>query len=138
MGHVHATLGVDLDGPEHGEVEPAAVIEIELRGLVDDRLGKVAASEAQARGRDPADGAALDGEGELPEPSRLRRHRRDRFGQADAEIDDVTRAHLLQSPRPDDLAFGKTEPRHCGEVVTGLNVAGIEGFAEGLLVPLTS
>src|SRR5690606_8112763 len=88
-GHVHASLRIDLDRPEHGEIDAAAVVEVELRGLVDDRLGKMAASEAQSRGRHAADGAALDGEGELPEAPRLRRDRGHRLRQADAEVDEI-------------------------------------------------
>ena len=42
---IHAALGIHLHRAEHGDVEPAAIIEIELRWLVDDGLREVAASK---------------------------------------------------------------------------------------------
>ena len=44
-GDVHAAFRIHLHRAEHGDVESAAVVEIELRRLVDDGLGKVAATK---------------------------------------------------------------------------------------------
>ena len=49
---------------EHRDVEPAAVVEVELVRLVDDRLRVDRGAEVQAAGRDAADHAGLGGERE--------------------------------------------------------------------------
>ena len=55
-------MAVDLRRAERGEIEAAAVIEVELRRLVDDRLRIARGAEREPAGRHAADGAALDGE----------------------------------------------------------------------------
>ena len=54
--------GVDLRQAEEGEVEAAAVVEVELVGLVDDRLRVGRGAEVEPAGRHAADHAGLGGQ----------------------------------------------------------------------------
>ena len=58
---VDVALGVALGHAEDGEVEAAAVVEVELLVLVDHRVGVDRRAEVEARGRHAADHAGLGG-----------------------------------------------------------------------------
>ena len=94
---IHIALGIGLGQSEEGRVEPAAVVEVELRGLVDDRVRVEGDAEIQPARRRPADRAGLHGEREaLPHPL-LGRNATDVLRQADPEVDDVAGLDLLQA-----------------------------------------
>ena len=56
---VEVAVPVDLGEAEEGAVEPAAVVEVELIGLVDDGLGIDGGAEVEAGGGHAADDAGL-------------------------------------------------------------------------------
>ena len=72
---------------EDGEVEAAAVVEVELLVLVDHRVGVDGRAEVEARGRNPADHAGLGGQRDVAQDLLLVGHRGHAFGHADAEVD---------------------------------------------------
>ena len=57
--YVEIAVPIDLGEAEEGTIEPAAVVEIELVGLVDDRLRVGGGAEVQAGRRHAADHAGL-------------------------------------------------------------------------------
>ena len=62
LADVDVALAVDLRHAEEGRVEAAAVVEVELRGLVHQRLDVARRAEVEAAGRQAADRAGLGGE----------------------------------------------------------------------------
>ncbi len=60
-GYVQVAHAIGLRQPEEGEIEPTAVVEVELIGLVDDRVRIGRRAEVQPAGRDAADHARLGG-----------------------------------------------------------------------------
>src|SRR3954463_16271063 len=92
-GDVHAAFRIHFHRAEHTYVETSAIIEVELRRLVDYRFGKMTATEAEARCWHAAGRTALDSEGEFAKSSRFCRHHCDALGQADAEIHNISRAN---------------------------------------------
>ena len=133
-GDIDAAFGIDLDGTKDGDVEAAAVVVVELRGLVDDGLWEVAAAEAEAGGGDAACGAALDGEGELLEAAGFGSDHGDGLGEADAEIDDVSFAHLLQGAGADAFAIGLGHDWESEGAVAGDDEVLNKSLAESLVV----
>ena len=83
---------VGLRQAEEGDVEPAAVVEVELVRLVDDRLGVHRGAEVEAAGRDAADDAGLGGQREQVDDPLLGGDGGDALGHADAEVDDAVGA----------------------------------------------
>ncbi len=102
--HVHIALGVGLRHAEEGDIQPAAVVEVELIGLVDHRLGVHRGAEIEAAGRDAADDAGLGGQREVVDQAFLRHHRSDAFRHAYAQIDHVARLQLECGATGDHLA----------------------------------
>ena len=80
---------VGLRQAEERDVEPAAVVEVELVGLVDDRLGVDRRAEVEAAGRNAADHAGLGGQRQQVDDPLLGGDVGDAFGHADAEVDDA-------------------------------------------------
>src|SRR5690606_1162395 len=119
------------------DVEAAAIVEIELRRLIDHRLRVVAAAEVEARGRHAADGTAFHREGELAEPAGFGGDCGDRFRQADAEVDDVAGANLAQGARADALAVRLRQGWQI-ELGTGRDIGGVEGAAKGLVMAVAA
>ena len=103
--HVEIAVPVDLGEAEEGAVEPAAVVEIELIGLVDDRLRVGGGAEVEARGRHAADDAGLGRHGHEVDDALLGRHGGDAFRHADAEVDHRVGLELQRRAPGDDLAL---------------------------------
>src|SRR5438270_1483453 len=57
--HVEIAFAIRLGESEESDVEPAAVVEVELVGLVDHRLGVDGSAEVEASRRQAADHAGL-------------------------------------------------------------------------------
>ena len=133
-GDIHTAFGIDFHGTEHGDVEAATIVEVELRGLVDDGFGKVAATEAQARGGDATGRSAFNGEGKVTEATSGSGDLSDGLRQADAEIDNVAGADLAQGALANGSTVAGGKFGDSAEVVTGGDVGRVEGFAKGLLV----
>ena len=102
---VDVAFGVRLGHAEEREVEPAAVVEVELLVLMDDRFGVDGRAEIEARGRHPADHARFGGERDELVDALLGRHGGDPLGHADAEIDDGAGPQLHGAAAGDDLAL---------------------------------
>ena len=62
LADIEVAVPVDLGEPEEGRVQAAAVVEVELVGLVDDRLGIGGRAKIDAAGRYAADDAGLGGQ----------------------------------------------------------------------------
>ena len=90
---------------ETRHVEPAAVVEIELLVLLDDRVGVDCGAEIEPALRHAADHARLGRQRHVLENALLVRDRRDAFGHADAEIDDAAHRQLERAAARDDLAL---------------------------------
>jgi hypothetical protein len=103
--HVHVALGVALGHPEARHVEAAAVVEIELLVLVQDRLGVDRRAEVEPRLRHAADHARLGGKREVVEDAFLVGHGRYPLGHADAEIHDAAHGELERRTPGDHLAL---------------------------------
>ena len=97
--------GVRLRHAEEREVEPAAVVEIELLVLVDDGLGVDRRAEIETRRRHAADHARLGGERDELVDALLGRDRGDALRHADAEVDDGAGPQLHRAAPGDDLAL---------------------------------
>src|SRR5215468_12053475 len=85
--HVEIAAPVDLGEPQKGAVEPPAIIEVELVGLVDDGLRIDGSTEVEARSRHTADDAWLRRHGEEIADALFGRHRGDALRHADAQVD---------------------------------------------------
>ena len=105
---VEVALLVGLREAEERHVEPAAVVEVELIGLVDDRLGVGRRAEIHAAGGYAADHPGLGGQRHQIGDLLLVGDRRDAFGHADAEIDDAVRPQFHRRAAGDDLALAQS------------------------------
>ena len=102
---------VDLGEAEKGHVETAAIVEIELIGLVDDGLGVDRRAEIDPACGDAADHARLCRQRDEVDDLLLVGDSRDAFGHADAEIDDAVRLQLERRAARDDLALAHRHRR---------------------------
>src|SRR5262249_39652761 len=89
---VEVSLAVGLRESEERDVAPAAVVEVELVRLVDDRLRVGGRAEVEAARGNAADDARLGGERDEVQDLLLVRHARDALRHADAEVHDAVRA----------------------------------------------
>ena len=105
LADVQIALLVRLGEAEKGRVEAAAVIEVELIGLVDDGLRVDRGTEIEPARRhaanDPRFGRQRHQIGDLFLVGDIR----DAFGHADAEIDDAVGVELERRAPRDDLSF---------------------------------
>ena len=104
LADVGVALAVGLGKPQEGHVKAAAVIEVELRWLVDQCFGVGGCAEIQPAGRDAADDAGFGGQGDEIQDLFLIGHTGEPFGHADAEVDDAVAAQFEGRPAGDDLA----------------------------------
>ena len=111
FGDIQVALLVGLGQPEESNVEAAAIVEIKLAGLVDNRLGVGRRAETQATGRYATDHAGLGGQRHQIDHLLLGGDIGDAFRHADAEIDHGVDLQLQRCPTGDDLAFAH---RHRG------------------------
>ena len=96
---------------EAGHVEAAAVVEVELLVLVDDRLGVDAGAEVEARLRHAADHARLGGQRHVLQHPLLVGDRGQAFRHADAEVDHAARRQLEDAAPGDQLALVERQRR---------------------------
>ena len=97
--------GIDLRHAEAGEVEPAAVVEVELLVLRDDGARVHRRPEVEPALRQAADDPGLGGERHLLEQVLLHGDGRDGFRHADAEVDHPAHRQLAGAAPGDDLAL---------------------------------
>lgn len=136
LADVDAAFCVDFDGTEDGNIDAAAVVEIELSRLIDDCFGMVGTAEAEAGGGHATDRSGFDGEGEILKSSLFGGDSRDGFGKADTEIDDGAGGNLSEGAPGDDLSFGISRWLEWrGLICRGAgHVSRVENFSEGLVV----
>ena len=102
---VHVSIRVGLRHAETGEIEPSAVIEIELLILLDHGFGIERRAEIEPALRNTADDPGLGGERHIFENALLGGDRRDALRHADAEIDHAAERQLEGTAPRDDLAL---------------------------------
>ena len=90
--------------PRKAWSSPAAVVEVELVRLVDDRLRVGGRAEAQAAGGHAADGARLDGQRDQVQDPLLVGHGGDALGYPDAEVHDRVDLQQHRGAARDHLA----------------------------------
>jgi hypothetical protein len=112
LADVDVALGIALRQAEHREVEAAAVVEVELIGLVDHGLGVDRRAEVQPAGRDAADHARFGAQGDEVDDALLGRHRRHALGHADAQVHQFAGAQLQRRAPRDHLARPGGHRRH--------------------------
>src|SRR5215831_4335636 len=101
---VDVSLGIDLREGQKREVQAAAVVEVELRGLLDHRREVLAATGIAAADRRAADDALLVGEIHGLEQAFLGRNRGQSCRYAGAQIADCARKQLHRRSAHDYLA----------------------------------
>ena len=101
--------------PRNGDVQPAAVVEVELGRLVDHRLRVARGAEVEAAGRHAADDARLGGQRQQVDDALLGGDVGDAFGHADAEVDDAVAPQLDRGAARDDLALLQRQRRRRAE-----------------------
>ncbi len=102
--HIHVALGIDLREGQEGEIEPAAIVEIELRRLLDHGGEILAAAGIAAGDRRAADHALLVGQVHFLEQAFLRRHRRQPGRDAGTQIADGAGKQLHRGAAHDHFA----------------------------------
>ena len=136
-GHVEIAFLVGLSQSEERSIEAAAIVEVELVGLIHDRLGVDRRPEIEAAGGNTADDARFSGQGHQVENLLLVRYVRNSFGHADSEVDDAVGLELHCRAAGDDLAFAHLHGRHAAERNPDLTCeGGAVGGGEGLVVIL--
>ena len=119
LADVEIAVAVGLGEAEEGHVEPAAVVEVELVGLVDHRLGVGRRAEVDAARRHAADHAGLGGQRDEVDDLLLVGDGGDALGHADAEIDDAVGLQLERGAAGDDLALAHRHRRHASRRARG-------------------
>ena len=108
---IDVAVPVGLREAEAGEVEAAAVVEVELLVLVDDRVGVDRRPEVEPALRQAADDAGLGGERDEVEELLLGGDGRDALRHADAEVDDAAERQLEGAAARDHLALVEGQRR---------------------------
>ena len=101
---IDVALRIGLRQAEKGDVESAPVVEVELVGLVDHRLGIDGGAEVQAPGRHAADDTRLGGQRHQVGDLLFGSDRGYAFWHADAEVDHAVGAQFERCTARDDLA----------------------------------
>src|SRR5207342_3832257 len=102
---------VRLSHAQERGVETAAVIEVELGGLIQDGLRIYRRAEIQPPGRHAAHRTRFGGQREVVQDVLLGRHIGHAFRYADAEIDHAAWPELHRRPAGDDLPRGQLQRR---------------------------
>ena len=102
---------IDLRQSEKGDVETAAVVEVELVGLIDHRLRVDRGAEIEPARRNAADHARLRGQRDQVDDLLLIGDCRDALRHADAEIDHAVGLELEGGAAGDDLALAERHRR---------------------------
>ena len=105
--HVDIAMAVDLGHAQHGEIKPAAIVEIKLLVGLDDRIRVDRSAEIERRLRHAAQHPCLCGQGDPVDDFLFVRDRADAFGHADAEVHDPVDRQFHRRAAGDDLAVGK-------------------------------
>ena len=108
---VDVALGVHLGEREAGDVEPAAVVEVEHVRLVDHRLVVEPGAALVAGDRHAAEDPLLDGQHELVGDPLLPGHPADQLADPEAEVADGAARELEQRAPGDDLAHVERQRR---------------------------
>src|SRR5208282_190093 len=108
---VEIAARIDLGEAEESHVESAAVVEVELIGLIDHGLRVDAGAEVEAARRNAADHSRLRRQRDEVDDLLLVGDRGNAFGHADAEIDDAVGLQLEGGAPGDDLAFAHLHRR---------------------------
>src|SRR5215471_18262537 len=103
--HVEIAAPVHLGEPQKGAVKPAAIIEVELVGLVDDGLRIDGSSKVEARSWHAADDARFRRHGHEVADALFSRHGGYAFGHADAEVDHGIGLQFQRGAPSNDLAL---------------------------------
>ena len=121
--HVDVADFIEFRHAQAGQVQAAAVIEVELAGVIDDRQRVDRATEPQAAAGNAADQAGLYCRGQLVDDAFFRRHCRHAFRHADPQVDDRFGNQFHRRPTANDLAvvecdrfdIGKRHPYVAGQ-----------------------
>ncbi|MNS72185.1 hypothetical protein D3C72_1055860 [compost metagenome] len=145
LAHVDVAVAVEFGQTEDGQVDAAALVEIELRRLVHHRLRIGRGAKAESVSRRAADGARLDGERKAAE-SGLVRQRSHRRRHAHAKVDHARRAARQFHHRTalhDGACVERARGHRClvrldrgrsGLALPGCHVGRVVGLGEGHLV----
>ena len=120
---------------QHGDVEPAAVVEVELVGLVDDGLRVHRRAKVESTRRQAADDARLGRQRQQVDDFFFRRHVGHAFGHADPQVDHLVRSQLQRRAARDDLALRQAHGRQAVDRHADFGRKGrVVGLGKGLLV----
>ena len=108
---VDVALGVDLGERQAGDIEPAAVVEVEHVRLVDHRLVVEPGPALVAGHRHAAEDALLDGQDQLVGDALFPGDPADELADPEAEVADGARRELEQRAAGDDLAHVERQRR---------------------------
>ena len=106
LAHVQVAVPVGLGQAQHGQVQPAAVVEVELGRLVDQRVHVGGRAEVQPAGRDAADRARLGRERHGVQDALFVGDAGYQLRHADAQVDHHAR------PQRQRRAAGDDRPRY--------------------------
>ena len=116
LTHIQISLAIGLREPEKGCVQPAAVIKVELIGLIDNGLCVNRGSKIEPSCRHAANDARFGGKREQISNFLFVGDGCDTLGHADAEIDNAVCIKFESSTPCDDLSFAHFHRSHgpCG------------------------
>src|SRR3954471_23497278 len=109
---IHVAFPVHLSEREKGNVETAAVVEVELIGLVDHRVVVLSRAGIGPHQRRAPNEALLIRQHDLVKEAFFRRDRRHARRNASAEIANGTWGDLHGGPARDDLSLREGQPPH--------------------------
>ena len=134
---IEVALAVGLGQPQEGNIESTTVVEVELAGLIDDRLGIDGGAEAETPRRDSPHHSGFGGEGDEIQDVLLGRHGGHALGHADAQVHHVVGGEFQGRAAGDNLALVQAHGRDGGQRHPDLpRESGAIGLAEGLHVVL--
>ena len=89
--YVDVSVLIHLRRTKRSKIQPAAVVEIKLRRLINNCFGIAGRSEAEPTRRNSADCPTFHGKRYFRQQSAFRRHQRNSFRQPDSQIRDRSR-----------------------------------------------
>jgi hypothetical protein len=130
---VEVALRVGLRQPQHRHVQAAAVVEVELAGLVDDGLRVDRGAEVQPAGRNAADDTGLGRQRDEVDHLLFGGHLGHALGHADAQVDHGVARQFQRRAARDHLAFAQRHGRQRGHGHADLaRIGRAVGRGEGL------
>ena len=100
---VEITVLVRLGQPEKGQIQPTPVVEVELRRLIDDRLGVGGSAEVEPARRQTANDTGFRCQGDIIENLLFIGDTRYPLGHADSQVDHAVGRQLKGGPSGNDL-----------------------------------